>query len=106
MKFIFSLIFLVIGCGSDPEYIDAPPAPPRSGPPSTVSFAAAKVVIDEQCASAGCHAGAAFTQNAAAFKASTSRKRIISGSMPKKSGPNYQIYNNAKKKTLLDFLSN
>ena len=110
MKILACLLLLMVGCGVDPsgEAHDQTPAPlPAPLPsPSPISFAVATVVTDEQCASSGCHAGAGFLQNAAAFKASSARQRINAGNMPKKSGPNYALYNSAKKKTLLDFLSN
>lgn len=103
MKILICIIFLV-GCGMEPSGSYKEPAPTDPQPPSgTVTFAQAKVVIDEQCAS--CHEGAAFIQTGPAFKASTSRQRINSGNMPKKSGRNYPIYNNAKKKILLDYLT-
>ena len=110
MKILVCLIFLMAGCGSDPSYRDNKPTPgpgtPGPSPSRPVTFAQVKPIIDEQCAVSGCHAGAAFTQNGAAFKNSTSRQRINSGNMPKKSGRNYPIYNSAKKAILLDYLTN
>ena len=108
MKILVCFLLLMVGCGIEPSGETPCPTPNKPIPPSPrpVSFAVAKVVIDEQCAVSGCHAGAAFTQNAAAFKDSSSRQRINSGNMPKKSGPNYAIYNSTKKQILLNFLSN
>jgi hypothetical protein len=53
----------------------------------------------------GCHAGAAFLQTGAAFKGSSSKARIENDSMPKRSGPNYDRYNSAKKQAMLDYLN-
>ena len=99
---VFLCLFFLVGCGNEPSGTEAPPAPPPVVVPG--AFAKVKVVIDEQCANAGCHAGAGFVQNAAAFKASSAKVRIANGSMPKRSGPNFDLYSDVKRKILLDFL--
>ena len=105
MKILACLLFIMVGCGNDPSGETSTPEPSPL-PPKSDGFAAAKVVIDEQCAVSGCHAGAGFTQSGPAFKNSTARQRINSGNMPKKSGPNYAIYNSKKKQILLEYLTN
>ena len=101
MRVFICLLFLA-GCGDDSSVKEYPATPVVVQP---VDFAEAKAVIDEQCANAGCHAGDSFIKTAEAFKASSAKARIKNRSMPKRSGPNYNLYSAAKKKILLDFLN-
>jgi len=107
MRFFLCLLLLV-GCGDGDSYDDRPapvdPSPPGPSPKPSEWTAVVKPIVDEQCATAGCHAGAAFVQTGAAFKASNARVRISNDSMPKRQGPNFGLYNATKKKILLDYL--
>lgn len=103
---IFLLAMLIGACGYDSknkEYDQPPPLPP----PAKVDPWSEEIqgLVKETCALAGCHAGASFLATGESFKASSSLSRIQSGNMPKKSSPNIGLYNDDKKRILLDYLS-
>jgi hypothetical protein len=119
MKTILLIItFMVVSCGMEPapRRPYRPPAPPPTPtdptdpqPPIPPGPAdpwrdEIKALVSEQCALAGCHAGAGFLRSGGSLKASSSLSRIQSGNMPKKSSPNYGLYNDAKKRAFIDFL--
>jgi hypothetical protein len=107
MKLIILFLFIT-GCGLDPSGSEnvTPPAGPAPRPvPKAPSWTLVEPVVKEQCALSGCHAGAAFVQSGAAFKASAAKKRIESGNMPKQSSPNYPLYNTSKRDLMLAYLN-
>lgn len=111
MRTLIATLFLLGGCGLDPggnDYREEPaPAPsPTPNPDPDPWSAEIQGLVKEQCALAGCHAGATFVSSGTAFRASSSLRRIQSGNMPLRSSPNYGIYNDTKKRKLIDYLSN
>ena len=115
MKTVLILISLVVSCGLEPaerpyrpQPLPAPPRPTDQDPPppgpSDPWNDEIKALVKEQCALAGCHAGASYLRSGESFKASPSLSRIQSGNMPKKSSPNYGLYNDAKKRAFIDYL--
>ena len=110
MKTVFILISLMVAsCGLEPTerpYRPLPvPAPPGDrDPPGDPWEDEIKALVKEQCALAGCHAGASYLRSGESFKASSSLSRIQSGNMPKRSSPNFGLYNDAKKRAFIDYL--
>lgn len=103
---ILAIVFLLASCGMEPSNRSYEPGPTTTPPPGDGTWnGEVKALVQEQCALAGCHAGAGFLRTGAAFKASSSLRRIQSGNMPLRSSPNYGLYNAAKKRTFIDYLS-
>lgn len=103
MKFL--ILLFVIACGTEPRQpAPAPtPAPPPSGGDDWET--SIKPLVAEQCALSGCHAGASFLATGRAMKASGSSASLIArDKMPKRSSPNYDLWTNAKKAKLLNYL--
>ena len=107
---ILAIVFLLSSCGYEPsgKTYEPPQTPQPPQPPGGAAndWAAIKPLVDEQCALSGCHAGAAFLSTGASFKASNSLRRIESGNMPVKTSANYSLYNSAKRRKFIDYLSN
>lgn len=109
------LFMLLMSCGLEPSEKEKiivrdtnPPAqvPGSGGSVGSSNWDLVKPIIDEQCALAGCHAGAPFLQSERAFKASSqSRALIANGRMPLRNSPNYALYNQTKKNALLAFFN-
>jgi len=111
MKNFIMMFALLSSCGLDPsgepEYREPRPAAPVPVPQQPVNpwSSEIKSLVQEQCGLAGCHAGASFIASGESFKASSSLRRVQSGNMPLRSSPNYGIYNDSKKRKLIDYLS-
>ena len=96
---------LFLGCGMEPSGKEKDYGQPPSQPEPDPWSDEIQGIVKEQCALSGCHAGASFLDNGSAFKASSSLRRIESGSMPLQSSPNYGLYNATKRRKLIDYLS-